>query len=182
VSTFKRPFVLSFVGLKIGKHEYAFEIGRSFFEEYEYSAIEDADLQVRVILDKKETMIIVEFFIEGELTSTCDRCMDPLKLNLDADYKQIFKFGHEESENETLTVLHPDEHEIDVKNFIYEFIIVSLPSKVVHPKGECNEEMMATMEKYTVNLNEDEEEDTDDEDDDDDEDGRSVWSIINDLN
>jgi uncharacterized protein len=180
VSTFKRPFVLSFAGLKIGKHEFEFEISRSFFEEYEYSAIEDADLQVRVVLDKKETMLIVEFFIQGEVTTTCDRCMDPLKLNLDADYKQIFKFGHEESDNEALTVLHPDEHELDVKNFIYEFIIVSLPSKVIHLKGECNEEMMATMEKYNVNLNDDDD-DIDDEDDDD-EDSRSVWSILNDLN
>jgi uncharacterized protein len=180
VSSFKRPFVISFAGLKIGKHEYAYEVGKTFFDEYEYSAIEDADLQVKVILDKKETMMIVEFFLEGEVSTTCDRCMDPLELNIKADYKQIFKFGHETSDDETLTVLHPDEYEIDVKNFIYEFIIVSLPSKVVHPKGECNEEMMATMEKYTVNLN-DEEEYTDDEEDDD-EDDESPWSILKDLN
>jgi len=180
VSSSKRPFAISFAGLKIGKHEYAFEVGRSFFEEYEYSAIEDADLQVQVILDKKETMMIVEFDIKGEVTTTCDRCMDPLKLDLEADYKQIFKFGEEESEDETLTVLHPDEHEIDVKSFIYEFIIVSLPGKIVHPKGECNEEMMATMQKYNVNLNDDDDED--DDEDDDDEDSRSVWSILNDLN
>lgn len=180
MSSSKRPFAISFAGLKIGKHEYAFEVGRSFFEEYEYSAIEDADLQVQVILDKKETMMIVEFDIKGEVTTTCDRCMDPLKLDLEADYKQIFKFGEEESEDETLTVLHPDEHEIDVKSFIYEFIIVSLPGKIVHPKGECNEEMMATMQKYNVNLNDDDDED--DDEDDDDEDSRSVWSILNDLN
>jgi uncharacterized metal-binding protein YceD (DUF177 family) len=181
VSSTKRPFAISFAGLKIGKHEYAYQIEKSFFEEYEYSAIEDADLQVQVTLDKKETMMIVEFDIKGEVTTTCDRCMDPLKLDLEADYKQIFKFGEKESEDETLTVLHPDEHEIDVKSFIYEFIIVSLPGKIVHPKGECNEEMMATMQKYNVNLNDDDE-DIDDEDDEDDEDSRSVWSILNDLN
>lgn len=179
MSSFKRPFVISFAGLKIGKHEYAYEIGKSFFDEYEYAAIDDADVQVKIILDKKETMLIMEFFVVGKLSTTCDRCMDPLELKIDADYKQIFKFGHEISDDETLTVLHPDEYEIDVKNFIYEFIIVSLPSKVVHPKGECNEEMMATMEKYTVNLNDDDEYDDEEDDDDDDE---SPWSILKDLN
>lgn len=180
MSSTKRPFAISFAGLKIGKHDYAYDVDKSFFEEYEYSAIEDADLQVKVTLDKKETMLIVEFFIEGDVTTTCDRCMDPLELSLEADYKQIFKFGHEESEDETLTVLHPDEHEIDVKSFIYEFIIVSLPGKIVHPKGECNEEMMATMEKYNVNISDDDDDDIND--DDDDEDSRSVWDILKDLN
>lgn len=181
VSSFKRPFVIPFVGLKIGKHLFEFEVTQSFFEEQEYTGVENAELKVHLELDKKETMMIGVFHIEGKLETVCDRCMDPLHLDLDASYQIIYKFGLEDSDDENLIVLHPDEFELDVKTNIYELIIVSMPSKVVHPKGECNEEMMTTMEKYTVNLH-DEEETDEDEDDDDDEDDESVWSILKNLN
>lgn len=176
----KRPFSIPFVGLKNGKHEYEFEIGETFFEEYDYSGIEDANVRVKLVLDKKDTMLIGEFHIQGEVVTACDRCTDSLKVPVDAEYIQYFKFGTEDSGDDSLTVMHPDEYQIDVKDLIYEFIVISLPSRTLHPKGECNEEMMQAMEKHIVNLNSDEEyEEDEDEDDDDDE---SPWSILKDLN
>jgi len=57
---------------------------------------------------------------------------------------------------------------------IYELITVSLPSRLVHPKGECNEEMMELLSKYmpqkSENSEEEDDDDWDDEDWDDDED------------
>lgn len=159
---------------------FEFEIGKLFFEELEYAGIDDADLKIQMELDKRETMMVCTYTILGELETICDRCMDPLSLKLNTTYQLIFKFGLEDSEDENLIVLHPDAYEVDMKDHIYELIIVSLPSKVVHPKGDCNEEMMSTMEKYTVNLHDEEE--IDDEDDDDDEDDESVWSILKNLN
>lgn len=175
----KRPFSILFAGLKNGKHEFEFEVGQTFFEEYEYSGIEGANVQVKFILDKKDTMLIGEFFIEGIVNATCDRCTDALEVPIDADYKQYFRFGDEESGDDSLTVMHPDEYQIDLKDFIYEFIILSLPSRLLHPDGECNEEMMEAMEKHIVNLDDDDDEYDIDEEEDDDE---SPWSILKDLN
>lgn len=175
----KRPFSILFAGLKNGKHEFEFDIDHSFFEEYEYSGIEGAHAHVELILDKKETMLIGDFHIQGEIETTCDRCTDTLKVPVNAEYKQYFKFGLEDSGDEALTVMHPDEYQIDVKDLIYEFIVVSLPSRTLHPEGECNEEMKEAMEKHIVNLDHEEEDYDDEEDDDDDE---SPWSILKDLN
>ncbi|MBU2019926.1 MAG: DUF177 domain-containing protein [Bacteroidetes bacterium] len=179
MSSSKRPFVISFAGLKIGKHEFDFEIAQAFFEEQDYVGIDDASIQVHLELEKKETMLIGIFTLNGWLDTACDRCMDPLKFEMNAEYQIIYKFGLEESIDESLVVMHPDTYEIDVRENIYELIMVSMPSKVVHPKGECNEEMMTTMEKYTVNLHDDEEEDEEEEDEDD---GESPWDILKNLN
>jgi uncharacterized metal-binding protein YceD (DUF177 family) len=92
----------------------------------------------------------------------------------------VYKFETEPSDDESLFVLHPDEYELDLQDNIYELITVSLPTRLLHPKGECNEEMLALMEQYMiqqpaseqVERDEDEEdwEDWDDDlDDDDDE-------------
>ncbi len=181
MSNTKRPFSVPFVGLKNGKHEFEFDIAQSFFEEYEYSGIEDANVQVKFVLDKKDTILVGEFFIEGQVVTACDRCTDSLEVPVNADFVQYFNFGTEDSGDDSLTILHPDEYQIDVKDLIYEFIIISLPSRALHPEGECNEEMKAAMEKHIVNLNSDEDDDEEEEDDDDDDD-ISPWSILKDLN
>ncbi len=176
----KSLFSIPFAGLKNGKHAFEFEVGETFFADYEYSGIEDANVRVELVLDKKETMLIGEFSIEGQVVTECARCTDSLEVPVHADYTQYFKFGTEDSEDDSLTVMHPDEYQIDVKDLIYEFIIISLPSRAVHPEGACNEEMMQEMEKHVVNLDSDEDDDYDDDEEDDDD--ESPWSILKDLN
>jgi uncharacterized metal-binding protein YceD (DUF177 family) len=179
VSSFKKPFVISFVGLKKGKHLFEFEVTPSFFENREYSPIDGADLVVKLELDKKETMMIGQFFIEGSVSAFCGRCTDSLDLQINTEFKIVYKFGNEESDDEALVVLAPEEYELDLEDSIYELIVVSLPLKMVHPLEECNQEMMASVEKYTVNLHDEEEED--DSEDEEDEDDESPWSILKDF-
>ncbi len=45
-------FLIPFVGLKIGKHLFDFEVGNSFFESMEYSIIEQGNVKVTLELDK----------------------------------------------------------------------------------------------------------------------------------
>jgi uncharacterized metal-binding protein YceD (DUF177 family) len=80
----------------------------------------------------------------------------------------VFKFALEPSDDETLIVLHPDSYELDIRDNLYELITVSLPIRLVHSEGECNEEMIALLNKYTVQREESDDEDQDDWDDDDD--------------
>jgi len=88
----------------------------------------------------------------------------------------------------------PDEaYELDVRQNIYELITVSLPARLVHPKGECNEEMLELLQKYSGRSEElnddenwdDEEEDEDWEDDEEDDDDDPIdprWSALKNLN
>ena len=155
-------FLIPFVGLKIGKHLFDFEVGNSFFESMEYSIIEQGNVKVTLELDKKETMMIALFHAEGIINTLCDRCNTPMDFEIDGGYKLIYKFGLEEEEDEMLVVLHPDSYQIDITNPIYELITTQLPLRVLHDEGECDEEMWELLQQHIVNP--EDEEDLDDED------------------
>jgi len=171
----EREYIIPFIGLKHGFHEFEFEVRDEFFENREYAIIHKGNVNVKLVLEKKETMMIGEFIIDGSVFAQCDRCNDPFEVPVKGEYRLIYKFDTEPSDNETLVVLHPDDYEIDLRDNLYELITVSLPSRLVHPKGECNEEMIELLKKYTFQREDDldddsDEDDWDDEDDLDDED------------
>lgn len=162
----KREYIIPFIGLKLGFHEYEFDVHDTFFEEREYSIVHKGNVNVKLVLEKKETMMIAEFAIEGSVFTDCDRCNDPMEVPVKGNYRVIFKFGLEPEDDETLIVLHPDSYEIDLRDSVYELTTVSLPSRMVHPKGECNEEMIELLSKYSLQKEDSEEDDDWDEDDD----------------
>ncbi len=195
-----KEFIIPFIGLKVGFHDFNFEIHDSFFEEVEYSIIHKGNVTVSLTLEKKETMLIGEFQIGGTVSASCDRCNDPLDVPVKGSYRLVYKLDNDTSDNESLIVLHPDAYELDVRNNIYELITVSLPARLVHPKGKCNEEMIELIKKYSgqpndieVDFNDDddwddedweEEEDEGDEGDegDDDDPVDPRWSALKNLN
>lgn len=168
-------FIIHFVGLKIGTHRYEFDIDKTFFEGVDDTVIDDAQVKIDLALEKKETMMVAEFSISGTVSVPCDRCNDPLEIPIQGDYRIVYKFGTEVSEDENLIVLHPEAFELDVTAPIYELLVISLPTRSVHSEGGCNEEVMSLYNKYIVNANEPDEEDWDDEDWEDDADDDQDW-------
>ena len=166
----KQDFIIPFIGLKIGTYTFDYKIDDSFFESMEYSMIHKGDLNVTLEFEKRETMMTAHFIEEGIVSTNCDRCDTQMELPISGEFKLVYKFGLEESEDESLVVLHPETFEIDVRDAIYELAIVSLPARMVHSVGECDEEMWKLIQQYTVNATEidedDEDEDWDDEEDD----------------
>lgn len=190
-----KEFIIPFIGLKVGFHDFNFEIHDAFFEEVEYSIIHKGNVTVSLTLEKKETMLIGEFQIGGTVSASCDRCNDPLDVPVKGTFRLVYKFDNETSDDESLIVLHPDAYELDVRDNIYELITVSLPARLTHPMGECNEEMIELLKKYSgqpESVEEDfdddddwDDEDWEEEDDDDDDDDDPVdprWSALKNLN
>lgn len=174
----KKPaseFIIQFIGLKIGTYRYDFDIDKSFFEGVENTLIDDAKVHIELAFEKKETMMIAEFSLSGTVTTPCDRCNDSMEVNIHGDYRIVYKFGTEVSEDENLVILHPETFELNVSAPIYELLVISLPARRIHPEGECNEEVMDLYNKYIVNANEPDNDEWDDEDWEDDEDSDEDW-------
>jgi uncharacterized metal-binding protein YceD (DUF177 family) len=144
----KSPFAIPFVGLKIGLHEFEFDIDKSFFESLPYSLIENGRLIAYLELEKKETMLIANLEIDGFIFTDCDRCSELLAQEIEGDLTLYYTFGEEESEDENLIVLAPESYQIDLTQPLYELISLSLPAKMVHEDGDCNEEMVELINKY----------------------------------
>lgn len=158
-----RSFIIPFVGLKLGKHDFEFSIGDEFFENYEYTVIHEANIKGTLELEKKESMLIGEFEIEGTVKTTCDRCGGDLDLPIQGAYRLIFKFEDEESEDESLVAIGTEAYELDTADYFYELITVSLPSRSLHEEGECDPDVIAKLEEFT-GAYDDEEDDEDDVD------------------
>lgn len=177
----KKPdsaYVVRLGGMKLGVHQYDFEVNKAFFESRDQDIVEDGSVSIQLKLEKKETMMVAYFSVAGKVFTQCDRCADPIEVPVSGDYRVVYKFGTEISDDENLVVLDPETFELELEDQLMEWIIVSLPSKVLHVPGECNEEMMKLYETYTVNAGApDEEWDDDfDEDDYDEDESDDDWS------
>lgn len=145
-----KEFVIPFFGLKLGTHEFEFEIGKSFFEAFESNLIEDAAYQMVLVLQKNTTMLQLDFKAQGTLHDYCDRCGDPISLPVKAQDRLYVKFGDEpfEQTDEVLVVTH-DTHEIDVSQYIYEMLVLNLPYKRVHARmKDCNQEVLNKLREF----------------------------------
>jgi len=147
-------FVIPFVGLKEGVHDYSFKIGAEFFESFEYSEVEQGEVHVNVSMEKQERMLVFYFSIRGEVQLPCDRCLAALNLPIEGNERLIVKFGQEyEEESDEILIIPETDSRIDISNFIYEYIMLLLPYKRVHPEGEdlCDQEVVDKLNQHTQN-------------------------------
>ena len=161
----RKDHIIQFVGLSTGQHEFEFDIKDKFFEDYNYSEIKQGAIQVGLTLLKQSTMMVLHFKINGTVKQDCDRCTAPLDLPIMGNYKLIVKVGGSDTGNEDddIITIPANEHELDLTQYIYEYIALSLPIKRVHPdnkKGEssCDKKMLKKLERFLL---EEEKEETD---------------------
>ena len=146
-------FTIPLNGLATGKNEFFVHVGKEFFSSFENEEILDADLQVRILVEKSGRYVGVDCDIEGDVTVECDRCLEPLEMPIDAQVRLSVKFGEEEvseigSENEREVIfVKEDDAELDMSQVIYDYACLALPMQRVHEEGECNPE---TMKYYGV--------------------------------
>ena len=132
-----KEFIIPFVGLKEGVHDFSFDIGEKFFESFDHSEIEQGKVHANVNLERKERMLIFDFIIKGYVIIPCDRCLEDLEYRVEKNARLIIKFGHEfMEETEEIFIIPETESHIDISSFIYEYIILSLPIKRVHADDE----------------------------------------------
>jgi uncharacterized protein len=146
-------FTIPFVGLKLGEHEFEFDIDDSFFEALPYSLIEKGKLKVWLNLEKKQTMLLASFYVNGIIELVCSRCNETMDEEIDGELAIIYKFGSDPSEDENLIVISPNSYEIDVTQPIYELITILLPLRPIHQEGKCNEEMVKLIDKFEAKQN-----------------------------
>ena len=141
---FWKTFDIEVIKFKEGKHQIDFEIGDSFFQNFEDNEIvRRGQLAIRVNLNKGANVIELNFTIKGTVQLTCDRSLEVFDFPLDFTEKMIYKYGAEEQEiDENVYMITRDTPTINVAQLIYEFILLALPAKKIHPdyKNELDDE------------------------------------------
>ena len=135
-------------GLAQGKYEYEFPVTGDLFKEFDNQQIMDADILVKVVLEKGSGWMNANVEGQGTATVECDRCLDELKVPVSFSESLAIrsaKLGEEAESSDEFIIVDPSEAEVDLKQFIYDYICVNLPLVTVHPDGECNPEMLAKL-------------------------------------
>ena len=145
-----KDFEIQFSALKLGSHQFNFDIEDSFFTLFDYSEIEKANISTSITLVKKATLLQLDFTITGHLTLACDRCTEDYQQEINQHFELIVKFSDivESLESDEILILSSNEHTLSLARYIYEFTHLSLPSKRTHQSlDECNPEMLEHIEQ-----------------------------------
>jgi len=151
-------FLIPFVGLKLGKHQFEYQINKEFFEDYDYDEFESCDIKVNLVLEKKSTMLELHFKHKGTIHVPCDLTSEMFDFPIKGKIKLIVQFGEVfNDDNEELLILPFGEHQVDVKQYIYEMIALSIPLKKIHPgikDGTLKSEALDKLNELKVNSKE----------------------------
>jgi len=147
-------YTLPFSGLKEGKHLFDFSVDQHFFAGFEESEIEKGNVSVQVELEKRTTYLRLIFMISGEVELICDRCLESYFQPIENSYPMLVKFSETETDDgDEVIYIHPGAHQVEVAKLIYEFIVLSIPIRHVHPDGDdgqslCDPEMLRKLDEY----------------------------------
>ena len=149
-----KEYLIPFIGLKLGKHHFEYQISKSFFEIFDYHEFNNSDIKVNVVLEKKSTIMELSFKHSGSVNVPCDMTNEEFDLPIKGKMKLIVRFGEVfNNDNEELLILPHGEYQIDIAQYIYEMIVLSVPLRRIHPgvkDGSLNTEALTKLKELSI--------------------------------
>ena len=153
---FRREFEIAFVGLKPGVHHFEYQIDDKFFAHYEKQDFSNCTAKIKLELDKKNGFMLLKFDIDGKVDVNCDRCGNPLTIQLWDEFKVMVKLVddpdemNDQEEDPDVYYISRGESHLYLADWIYEFINLSIPLQKMCPPDEagesqCNKEVLAKL-------------------------------------
>lgn len=157
VLKYLKQFNIPIADLEIGTHQYDFKIDGKFFESFEGSEIKKCHVILHLELLRQIEIIVLQFHLKGTVELICDRCLDPFDLPINHTEIVELKFlsrGSKAKKDEEDYIL-PEQQEIDIRQYIYDFICLQIPFRRVHPedkngKSMCDEEVLRRIEELSI--------------------------------
>lgn len=148
-----KDFEIPFVGLKLGEHQFDFEIDAAFFEAFDYPDFEQAELKAQMRMLKRETQMALELELSGRVWVPCDLSNEMFWLPLSTEAELMVKFGDNfDDSEEDLLILPHGAHRFNIAQFLYELAVLAKPLKVIHPdveSGEMGKEILQKLEELS---------------------------------
>ena len=145
-----KEYDISFAGLRQGSHQFDYHIDKHFLELFAFDEVNDIDQTVTILLEKKSNLMELHFSSKGTVNVNCDLSNEPFDLVVSGTLFLVVKFGEDyNDEDEELLILPQGEHQLNVAQYIYELIVLSIPAKRVHPdvlSGKMHSEVLDRLE------------------------------------
>lgn len=148
-------YIIPYKGLKEGNHTFSFQINEKFFEEYSVLNVSTGKLEAEVVLIKHSNFLELELGLSGTVELICDRCLENFDFPINYFGMLLVKFKEEEEEpDENVIFLHPNEDLLDLSQFLFDCIGLSIPIQKFHPEDNdgnpsCNSEMLNILYNHS---------------------------------
>ncbi len=137
----EKTYSISFIGLKNGEHTFEYQIDSDFFKNYDYDDFNRIEANISVLLNKKATLLEVNFKAKGVVNVPCDVTNEDFDLPIENEFNLVVKFGEEfNDDHDEILILPMNEYEIKLSQYIYELVVLSIPVKRVSPEAAENED------------------------------------------
>ncbi|MFN0014325.1 MAG: YceD family protein [Saprospiraceae bacterium] len=143
-------------GLKLGIHRYEYTLDSGFFSHFENSPIEEGEVKVVVELDKRPSMLLLDFVFDGYSHAECDRCTASIRLPIRDERPLVIKYGEAEGEDDAdeVVFISREASALQIAPYLYEFSILALPITNTYncqddQNPPCNFDVLKLLEKNT---------------------------------
>ena len=127
--------------LKIGTHEFEVTLDDGFFKELEKTEVLGGKVEAKIALNLREEDYWLTIAVHGTVFVTCDRCLDPMALEIDASDE--FDSGDASLNGDALL-----NEELDLSWLAYEIVSINIPVAHCHQAGECNKQMELLLQDH----------------------------------
>ena len=138
-------------------HLFQFSAGDAFFASFNNPEVSGGELNIEVDLLKKNDMIILSFSAGGYLRTTCDICLEEVALPVYQENTVTLKYDKSQLDDYAETdYINPADNFINIAQYIYEFAVLGLPLKKMHPvnedgKSTCNDSAIKKYNDIVIN-------------------------------
>jgi uncharacterized metal-binding protein YceD (DUF177 family) len=149
VSKVLPEFVISFVGLPVGIHDYSYVLTDEFTQHFPEQEFEKLRGQAELKLEKKHNSSMELWLsIDAIVEVRCDRTDRPFDMPLKSSRHLVVQFGDEfNDDDDELLIIPNGEYELKTAHLFYELIVQSLPLKRLYPGLEEDDtEIYTTIE------------------------------------
>ena len=119
--------------LEVGNYQFDFQLDNTYFSGIEKTELLGGMVNVKAQLSLRQDDFDLQMSVQGMVQVTCDRCLDSMDVEVNAEEMLEFEEGT---------------RELDLEWLAYEMIIVNLPLVHRHPEGGCNPEMDALLQNH----------------------------------
>lgn len=145
-----KQYIVSLPALGEGRHELEMKADKAFFASRGDTEVTDADVDVYVDIEVRHGVYKIGITCQGWIEIPCDRCLDPMRLDVDEDYDVIVRYGEDYDETDDTIIIPETEVKFDLAPLVADTILLSIPLRHIHPEGECNAEMRDYMNRHSA--------------------------------
>ena len=138
----QRHVILDLNRLPIGTHEFDIQLDDAFFSSLEKSEVLKGDVAAHARLILREDNYQLNISVHGTVFVVCDRCLDPMPLEID-DEQEIWS-DEEMSNDERPTT----KDLLDLSWLAYEIVSINIPLVHSHQPGGCNKQMDLLLQSH----------------------------------